>query len=283
MLKCLRFPGLVVACSLHRFPSGNLATSAVVNWKFRLRLSWRISLVTLTPQRTFLKAFGKSLFASLAFSFLPLSWRGHRTVFALDGQRKREFVDELPTAYSFRCWLAYYVLLKSKLFQIYLTILRSIWQTRLSPSGIFRRSIGQSYPVLAGSACSFSRAYWKKLKNLRCSTWKGCWWRSVAVEKSSESEPFLVVGVLFALSWRCSSAGSLSLWSSATSCEWSGLFFCFFRLLFWCRRRSWLEFCGLTCVGRAVETHRLGDEDHQSIRGVSSFRCCCSLVYGWRI
>lgn len=65
------------------------------SWLLRRRPFWCISIITLSPTRTFVRTFGGSQFTSQPFLILALSWRAHRTILVLARPPIWGFVVEL--------------------------------------------------------------------------------------------------------------------------------------------------------------------------------------------
>lgn len=95
------------------FASRGPAMSAVANSMFRRVLA--CFAFTSSLRQTFENPFGALLIASSGFSLSSLSWCVHGRKLALAARQLRGFVFEMPAAFSFRCCVAYHLLLTTKL------------------------------------------------------------------------------------------------------------------------------------------------------------------------
>lgn len=82
------------------FLSGGQAMNAFANHMIHGRPSWRDLPSTTELRRTFMKTFCRSLFASLEFFSLPLSWRADVKGLAYVGRLTQQLVIEVVAACS---------------------------------------------------------------------------------------------------------------------------------------------------------------------------------------
>lgn len=145
-LQCLQLPCLVTVCFMPPLSGGIPVMIAVTSRIFCRPQFWRISFMTSSLRRTFVKPSVGSLFAGPAF-FSPFPWRAHGMLLSLDGPPMRRFVVNVPVALYFCIQIVPYVLFQTKPSQIYSTIRRSIWHMCYPTLNVPRTSIGWSHFV----------------------------------------------------------------------------------------------------------------------------------------